>query len=619
MIQRLFVSRPPKAAEEQRGKRSGVPAPTDKATLMSSPPSPNWQNRFITYWGLLSPAFKVRSISILVLTVFGTALETMGIGLVIPAVALMTYQDITDKYPALAPLLTAMGNPSQQKLVIYGVLLLLSFYVLKALFLAFMVWKQSKYIFDVKADVSQRLFEKYLCERYENLLQRNTAHLIRNITTEATELVNRFLHPAMLILTELMVLIAITALLFYIQPLGAALLFVITVSAIYVFQSVTRRRLQDWGSRRQRHEGLRIQRAQEGLGGAKDIKLLGREHEFIEQYREHNLNTALVDRNRLALAQIPRLWLETNGVLGLALLVVVVVSRDNSTVSLIPTIGAFGAATFRILPSAVRLLGALQSVRYSVPVIDLINKELGGASIETPPGDGGKIGFAKEIEVSDVSYTYPGASIPSLRGLSFTIRQGESLGVIGASGAGKTTLVDVLLGLLTPTTGQILVDGKDVQGNLRSWQNLVGYVQQSIFLTDDTLRRNVAFGLPDDAIDEDAVRRALDAAQLTELVASLPDGIETLVGERGIRLSGGQRQRIGIARALYHDPPVLVFDEATSALDVETEKEMMESIFALQGSRTMVIVAHRLSTVEHCDRILKLGNGTMVDGCPVEN
>jgi len=586
---------------------------------MSSPPFPIRQNRFTTYWGLLSPDFKFRSISIFILTLIGTAMETIGIGLVIPAIALMTYENIADKYPGIAPLLTAIGNPSQQKLVIFGVLLLLSFYVLKAIYLAFMVWKQSKYIFDVKADFSQRLFEKYLCERYENLLQRNTGHLIRNITTEASELVNRFLHPAMLILTEVLVLIAITALLFYIQPLGATLLFITTGSAIYLFQSVTRKRLQAWGSRRQRHEGLRIQRAQEGLGGVKDIKLLGREHEFIEQYREHNLITAFIDRNRLALAQIPRLWLETIGVLGLTLLVIVVVSRDQSTASLIPTIGAFGAATFRILPSAIRLLSALQSVRYSVPVIDLINKELGGVSFEAPGRDGDKIVFGKEIVVSDLSYTYPGSSIPSLSGLTFTIGKGESVGVVGASGAGKTTLVDVLLGLLTPTSGRILVDGKDVQGNLRSWQDLIGYVQQSIFLTDDTLRRNVAFGLPDGAIDDEAVRRVVDAAQLSELVSTLPDGMETLVGERGIRLSGGQRQRIGIARALYHDPPVLVLDEATSSLDVETEKGIMESIFALQGSRTVVIVAHRLSTVEHCDRILKLEHGTLVDGYSVEN
>jgi len=577
------------------------------------------RNRFLTYWGLLSPAYKLRSFWILTLTLIGTALETIGIGLVMPVVAVMTDENVSVRYPALKPLLAAVGHPPQQELVIFCVLLLLAFYVLKALFLAFMVWKQSEYIFAVKAELSQRMFEKYMREPYENLLQRNTAHLIRNITTEASELVHRFLHPAMLILTEVMVLIAITTLLIYIQPLGATLLFVTTAGAIYVFQSITRRRLDDWGSRRQKHDGLRIQRAQEGLGGAKDIRLLGREHEFIERYREHNMNSAFVYRNRLALSQMPRLWLETIGVLGLTLLVIVVISRDSSAASLIPTIGAFGAATFRILPSAIRLLGALQSVRYSLPVIDLINTELGDVATDARPVQTDRITFDKKVELSNVAYTYPGTSTPTLNGLSLTIRKGESLGIIGPSGAGKTTLVDVLLGLLTPTSGQVLVDGKDVQGRLRSWQNLIGYVQQDIFLTDDTLRRNVAFGLPDDEIDDDAVLRAIDAAQLAELVSTLPDGLDTFVGERGIRLSGGQRQRIGIARALYNDPPIVVFDEATSALDGETEKEILDSIFALQGCRTMVVVAHRASTVAYCDRIIKLETGAMISDCPVRN
>jgi ABC-type multidrug transport system fused ATPase/permease subunit len=582
------------------------------------PPPTNQRNTFVTAWGLLPPKFKLRSISIFVLTLFGTGLETLGIGLIVPAVALMTYENISDKYPSISPLLTAMGNPSQQKLIILGVLILLSIYVIKALYLGYMIWKQAQYIYDLKADVSQRLFERYLREDYEFHLQRNSGHLIRNLTTEATEFANRFLHPAMLIFTELTVLIAVATLLFYIQPVGAMLLFITTASAIYVFQQLTRRRLQDWGKQRQTHEGFRIQRAQEGLGGAKDIKLLGREEDFIAQYKEHNINASLVERKRLALLQIPRLWLETVGVIGLTLLVVVVLLRDNTAASLIPTIGLFGAATFRIMPSANRFLTALQSVRSSIAVIDLIDKELNVDLRNKSAGTADPITFDKEISVSNVAYNYPNSARPSLQGVSFTIGKGESIGLIGTSGAGKSTLVDVLLGLLTPTSGQVLVDGKDIQDGLKNWQYLIGYVPQSIFLTDDTLRRNIAFGLRDDAIDDDAVRDAINAAQLTDLTSTLPDGMNTLVGERGIRLSGGQRQRIGIARALYHNPPVLVFDEATSALDLETEKGVMKSIYALKGSRTMVIVAHRLSTVEHCDRILKVEDGKISGDCLVE-
>jgi ABC-type multidrug transport system fused ATPase/permease subunit len=226
----------------------------------------------------------------------------------------------------------------------------------------------------------------------------------------------------------------------------------------------------------------------------------------------------------------------------------------------------------------------------------------------TPPG----LGFRSDIRLSNISFAYPAAPAPALSELNLCIRKGESVGFIGPSGSGKSTLVDVVLGLLTPDSGQVLVDDEDIHNKLRAWQDQIGYVPQSIYLTDDTLRRNVAFGLPDDQIDDEAVQRAIHAAQLDDFVAGLPRGLETLVGERGIRLSGGQRQRIGIARALYHDPAVLVLDEATSALDAATERGVMQAVAALQGSKTILIVAHRLSTVARCDRICRLERGRIV-------
>jgi len=281
--------------------------------------------------------------------------------------------------------------------------------------------------------------------------------------------------------------------------------------------------------------------------------------------------------------------------------------------ALLPTLGLFAAAAFRIMPSVNRLLSAVQSMRFYLPVIDTLHSEFCLLNAASTQQRGQPLPFNDALVLDQLSFKYPTAETPALRGISLSIPRGASIGFIGGSGAGKSTLVDTILGLLTPDSGSIKINGVDIQTNLRGWQDQIGYVPQSIYLTDDTLRRNVAFGLPPDQIDEAAVWRAIKAAQLEQFVNELPQGLETQVGERGVRLSGGQRQRIGIARALYHDPAVLVLDEATSSLDTATEHDVMEAIRALRGEKTLIIVAHRLSTVEHCDRLFRLEQGAVAE------
>ena len=279
----------------------------------------------------------------------------------------------------------------------------------------------------------------------------------------------------------------------------------------------------------------------------------------------------------------------------------------------VPTLGLFAAAAFRIIPSVNRVLGALQSLRFVLPVINTLYTEVSLATPDPPRHSTPAVPFREVVELKEISYSYPNAAKLALDHISLTISRGELVGFVGASGAGKSTLVDVLLGLLTPDSGEVRVDGQDIRRALRNWQDQIGYVPQSIYLTDDSLARNVAFGLPDVQIDMVAVWRAIRAAQLEEFVLGLVDGLETVVGERGIRLSGGQRQRIGIARALYHDPAALVLDEATSSLDTVTERGVMTAVRALQGIKTILIVAHRLSTVELCDRLYRMESGRIVE------
>jgi ABC-type multidrug transport system fused ATPase/permease subunit len=443
--------------------------------------------------------------------------------------------------------------------------------------------------------------------------------LIRNTVTEVNQFTFNILLPGLLLVTEGLVVVGIAGLLMVFEPVGATIVVAVLGLASWGFHHATRARITRWGVARQHHEGLRIQHLQQGLGGAKDVKLLGRETDFLARYREHNVQSARAGQLQSAISQVPRLWFELLGVAGIAMLVLTMLLQGRPMDRIIPALGLFAAAAFRLMPSMNRILGAVQSLRYGLPVIDVLYRELGLTVPESARTGRAHTPFRDRIEAVDLLFSYANAATPALNGLTIAIRHGESVGVIGPSGSGKSTLVDVLLGLLTPSGGRVAVDGQDIHIDLRGWQDQIGYVPQSVYLTDDCLRRNVAFGLADTQIDDVAVQRAIKAAQLEEFVGSLPAGLDTLVGERGVRLSGGQRQRIGIARALYHDPAVLVLDEATSALDTVTEKGVMQAVAALHGSKTILIVAHRLSTVAQCDRLYRLEQGRITaEGTPAE-
>lgn len=566
---------------------------------------------------LLTPEERREAVLMLLLMVVGMLLETLGVGLVIPAITLMMQGDLLGRYPFMASLFTPLGDASQATLITMAMLGLVSVYLIKNLFLAFLIWKQTSFAFDVQAQLSQRLFTTYLRQPYTFHLQRNSAQLMRNITGEVAIFAG-VISSILLLLTESLVLAGIAILLLLVEPVGALAIVIVLGGAAWVFHRTTKARISRWGVERQHHDGLRIQHLQQGLGGAKDVKLLGREKNFLFQFDFHNTKSARVSKKQSTLQNYPRLMFEMLAVTGLAVLVISMLGQGRDMASLVPTLGLFAAAAFRLMPSVNRVLTAIQNLRYTLPVIDHLYDESQLESSASMQGSStNRTAFDSELRLCDISFRYPSASSEALSGVSMTIRKGELVGFIGSSGSGKSTLVDLILGLLTPDAGKIEIDSREIHRDLRAWQDQIGYVPQSIYLTDDTLRRNVAFGLADDEIDNLAVHRAINAAQLSEFVSSLPEGLETLVGERGVRLSGGQRQRIGIARALYHDPSVLVLDEATSALDNATETGVMEAVTALKGSKTMIVVAHRLSTVEKCDRLYKMERGVVVaEGAP---
>lgn len=563
-------------------------------------------------WYLLSSAQRRSALILIGLMLIGMVLETLGIGLVIPALALMTQDDLATKYPIIEPWLNGIGNPSQEKLVVGGMIVLVVVYVVKALFLGFLAWWQARFTFALLVDVSQRLYTGYLRQPYMFHLQRNSAQLIRNTLGQVDEL-RSVIHTGLSLVAEALVLFSILILLVVVEPIGTLLVASTLGFAGWAFQKLTGERILRWGVLRQNHEESRLKQVQHGLGAAKDVKLLGREEDFLAQYQFHTMSNAKVGELGTTLQAFPRLWIELLAITALAVLVVVMIGQGKSLPYLLPTLGLFAAAAFRLLPSLNRILNAFQSIRYSSPVIGNLASELRLIDATVTPRRGPPLAFERALEMANVCFTYPSANMPVLSSVSVRIEKGTAVGFIGTTGAGKSTLVDILLGLFTPCSGVVLLDGIDINTNLRGWQDQIGYVSQSIFLTDDTLRRNIAFGLASDQIDENSVLRAVREAQLSDFVKDLPQGIDTVVGERGVRLSGGQRQRIGIARALYHDPAVLVLDEATSSLDTTTERGVMDAIQILHGKKTLIVVAHRLSTVEQCDRLYRLEKGRVIE------
>lgn len=538
-------------------------------------------------------------------------LETAGVGLIIPFLALVAEPDIGRRYPSVAPYLARLGNPDQKTLIVFGMLGMLGFFGVKNSFLAFMTWQRSAFVADTQASLSLRLFGAYLRQPYTFHLRRNSAQLIRNVSMESNQFTSG-LNSLIELVTQGLVLVGIGALLLFVEPIGGLVALLVLGTAGTLFQSVTKKRIRRWGKERRFHQGKIIQHLQQGLGGVKDIKLLGHEDDFLAQYATHARGNAQAERKRKFLNGLPRLWFEFLAVLGLVALVVSMLVQGRAIESIVPTLAVFAAAAFRLMPKLGQVTTSSQELRFVGPVIDSMYAELRELERVAPEPHIGPLPFKQEIRLEGVGFTYDGASVAAVADIDLAIPIGGSVGFIGGSGAGKSTLIDVILGLIRPSLGRVLVDGTDIGTNLRGWQDQIGYVPQSIFLTDDTLRRNIAFGIVDKHIDEASVLAAVRSAQLDELVASLPEGLDTLVGERGVRLSGGQRQRIGIARALYHDPTVLVLDEATSALDTATERGVMDAVNALHGNKTIIIVAHRLTTVAHCDRLFRLDRGRLV-------
>lgn len=553
---------------------------------------------------------------LIILTLISMALEMLGVGLIIPVLNLIAGRDPFEQYPALQPWSGYIGAIDHAYLMIIAVLVLAAIYTFKTAYLCYLTWKQFNFIFKVRSYLSQQLFAAYLDQPYTFYLQRNPSQLIQNVINEIN-IFAEILQAVLTLLAEGLVFIGIIVLLFYVEPL--IILFMTVCLLILLFSYlVTRGIVVGWGESRQHHEKFRMQCIQQSLEGIKEIKLFGRENYFFDKYQYHNTGSASASERYSVLRALPRLWLELLVVFTLVIAVLVLSWKGSPTEMLLPVSGLFVAVAFRFIPLVSRLLSAIQVLRFNLPVINTLYDEIrlvGHCATDQSWGRhaGTPVFFRDSITLSKVCFSYRPDEKTILQDVNLTIKCGQMVGFSGATGAGKTTLINIIIGLLTPDSGVVLVDGQDIRDNYKGWQARIAYVPQSVFLMDSTIRENIAFGLLLAEINEAMILKAVRIARLESFIDNLPQGLDTVVGERGVRLSGGQRQRIGIARAVYHDPDVMVLDEASNALDVDTEKELMQAIYGLRGEKTILVIAHRASPLDVCERVFNIGNGGITE------
>jgi ATP-binding cassette, subfamily B, bacterial PglK len=566
---------------------------------------------------------KRKLIILLGMMILAAIFETIGIGIIVPFVGIVTNPTIIRKNVILASTFKLFNFHSTISFVIFTVVVLLFIFIIKNLYILFFQYVQNKVILNQQVKLSGKLFEEYLTKPYTFHLQRNTANLLRNVNGEVPRVFQGIIMSGFQLFTELLVTCCILALLFITTPIATITASILLGGSVFLFFKIFRKKMSKLGKQQQAVSGMMIKWVNQGLGANKEVKVSGKEDFFVNAYTKYSEKNAYINRYKMMLDTTPRLFIETLLVTIVLITMLIIMFQGVNTSQIVSTMALFAMAAFRLMPSINRIMAMIATIRYSTSALTVIYEDLftnkaeltdqyPSSSIELINQTGKKKTFNDSIRLNDISFRYPNQKEYSLKDISLTIPIGQSVAFIGESGAGKTTLVDTILGLFSPEKGSITIDDIPLHEIKSIWQQKIGYIPQSIFLSDDSIRGNVAFGIASEKIDDEAVWRALEQAQLKEFVEALPEKLDTSVGERGVRLSGGQRQRIGIARALYHNPEILFMDEATSALDNETEKEIMKAIDGLKGEKTMIIIAHRLSTIENCDIVFKINKGRLV-------
>lgn len=559
-----------------------------------------------------------------------SVLEAFGIGLIGPFISLASHPKIIQQNYWLKEAYNLSTLESEAQFIAVIGFLIVAIFCIKS----FSSWLVQSNVFKFSYMQQGKLIEKlmhaYLFAPYTFHLSKNSSFIIQNITQETARYSNCVLIPLLVSTSNTIVLLCLSVLLCITNLATLLVILGVSLPLFFMFNHF-KDKIRGWGREASQANEEIVRLINHGLGGIKETQVIGCGSYFEEQIAKQTQRYVDASGAFFAFKLSPRVIIEALLVIFLVSFVSIFLLLGQDIQQLTSVLSIFALAAIRLIPAASNLADGVSTLRNSSYTVNKLYSDL--KELETVRNDKvsellldadgdkqldyknkyhQKINFSKQIVLDAVTYCYPNAPEPSLNGLSITILKGQSIALIGKSGAGKTTLVDVILGLLIPGSGDIQVDGKSIYHNLRSWQDLIGYIPQSIFLIDDTIAKNIAFGIPDHLIDYQRLNKAIQSAQLVDLIEGLPNGVQTMVGERGVLLSGGQRQRIGIARALYHEREILVLDEATAALDNETESLVTEAMKSLSGKKTMIIIAHRLSTVEHCDRIYMMEKGRII-------
>lgn len=548
--------------------------------------------------------------------ILGAILEAIGIGAILPLISIMGNPDFLTVYPKVTKYAGIFGIMTHIQFIITATFLLLILYIIKNIYLAWQNKIQIDFAVQNQIYYSEELLTEYLQKPYLYHLNHNTATLLRNVNSGGVIVFSLIMVSMFTLLTEIITAVTIWLMLVMIDAFTAIIVAGFIGSLLYFIIKGFRKKITEQGNIQNEYSALYIKCINQSLGAIKETKVSCKEEFFLDAFRKAYFEYGKANGKFLFMNQLPRMLIETIIVCGLLLLIITKLLLGNQPAEIVPLLGVLALAAFRLMPSANRIVNLSNGIRFQMPFFNelyedlLIIKNKGAKETETclqKPES--RMDFENVISVEELSFAYPEIEKQVLNNISFSIPKGKFVGIVGPSGAGKTTFVDILLGLLPPSKGKISVDGKNIYDDIRTWQANLAYVPQSIYLIDGTIRENIALGVDEKEIDDVLINKVLHMAELYDFVQELPAGIDTTVGERGVKLSGGQRQRIGIARALYYQPQVLVLDEATSALDNETEKSITDTILKLKGQITIIAVAHRLTTLAQCDFKVKFENG----------